>query len=79
MDSVRDLLSSRRPAFTTWTFGRRRYYSPLVHAVAARMEHQATTGAFAVPDPAARPAAEPAERDATVGGSAAAAGRQVSP
>jgi len=45
MDSVRDFLSCRRPLFTTWTFGRRRYYSPLVHAVAARMDHAALSGA----------------------------------
>ncbi len=72
MDSVRDLLSCRRPLFTTWTFGRRRYYSPLVHAVAARMEHAALSGSFAGPETgpqAARAdtAVEPENHRATAG------------
>jgi hypothetical protein len=56
MDSVRDLLSCRRPLFTTWTFGRRRYYSPLVHAVAARMDHAALSGSFSGAETENRPA-----------------------
>ena len=47
MDSPSDSHSARTPVFTAWTLGYRRYYSPMVHALAGRTPGAGVASPFA--------------------------------
>jgi len=46
MDYSSDSRASRRPVFTAWALGYRRYYSPMVHALAGRTPVNSSASPF---------------------------------